>query len=103
MATNFPERVDIVVTSASTVQTLHEQADMVIGADLIAGGATSIDVKAYTVVSTTATSAALAFAGKPGTPSDSLTFNAALAANGLLAVRYVPAGHIPVPPIPPQG
>lgn len=102
MATNFPERQRAVVTAASTVQTLPEQADMVLTVDLLAGGATSVDYKSYSVVSTTATSTAVAFSGVPGSPSDTLTFNAALTAGGGLVVTYVPAGHIPVPVLPPQ-
>ncbi len=102
MAELYPYKWDVLDTSASTKQTLHELADIVERVYLLAGGATSIALKRYTVVSTTATTTAVAFSGTPGAPSDGVTFSAALTAGGVALVRYVPAGHLPVTAIPPQ-
>lgn len=81
-------------TAASATQTIPEaveQVELVIG---LSGGATSIAAETYTVVSGTPAAGQVQFTGAPGSPSDTLTFEDALAANGLLLVTAVPVGAV---------
>lgn len=94
MATLYDQKWDILVATATTTQTLNEQADIVkqvIVKPIDAAAA------AYTVTAAApAASTDVQFTGVPGVPNDGLTFDAALVAGDLIYVLYVPAGQIPV-------
>jgi len=84
----------VVNTANSATQTISEnvvQVESVIG---LAGGATSIAAETYTVVTGSPASGQVQFTGTPQSPSNTLTFEAALAANGLLLVTAIPLGAV---------
>lgn len=83
-------------TAASDAQTLPHEAAAVTSVIGLAGAATSIAAETYTVQAAAPTAAGqVQFTGTPAAPSKTLTFDAALTANGLLIVSYVPVGAIP--------
>ena len=81
-------------TAASATQTLPENVVQVVSVIGLAGGATSISATTYTVVTGTPAAGQVQFTGTPQSPSNTLTFSAALAANGLLLVTAVPLGGL---------
>jgi len=84
----------VINTANSATQTIPEaveQVELVVG---LAGGATSISATTYTVVSGSPSAGQVQFTGAPGSPSNTLTFESALAANGLLLVMAVPIGAV---------
>ncbi len=92
----FETRTVPVVTTATAAQTLPENAVQVLSVVGLDGAATAIAATAYTVQSTAPASATeVQFTGTADTPSNTLTFDAALTAAGLLVVTYVAEGAIP--------
>lgn len=87
----------VINTAASANQTLPDGilAAQVLSVTGLAGGATSIDATSYTVVTGTPAAGDVQFTGLPASPSGTLTFNAALPANGVLLVVYTPPGDVP--------
>jgi len=81
-------------TANSATQTIPEAVEQVVSVIGLAGGATSIAATTYTVVSGTPAAGQVQFTGTPGSPSNTLTFEAALTANGLLLVTAVPVGAV---------
>lgn len=94
---NFSTQWDIVsLSTAGAAQTMNVQADAVLSVYQIAGGATSFEAAALTVVTGAPGSGEVQFTGTPGAPSNTLTLEAAPAdAGGLAYVQYIPAGTIP--------
>jgi hypothetical protein len=85
-------KTKVLVTTASATQTIPaaEYVTQVVG---LAGGATSIAATEYSIIPAAPTSATeVQFTGQPGSPSTTLTFEAALTAAGVLIVEYVPVG-----------
>ena len=88
MARQIP---DIVVSTASTTVTLNNLYAVVRDVYVLAGGATSISPTTYSLAGGTIVPGAPAagqvqFTGTPQDPSNTLTFNAALAANSVVIV-----------------
>lgn len=81
-------------TAASATQSLPEPSIGVKSVIGLAGGATSIAAETYTVVSGAPAAGQVQFTGTPSAPSSTLTFDAALAANGLLIVSYLGVGDL---------
>lgn len=88
--------VTFVVNSAAAAQTLPYgiTAAQVLGASLVAGGATAFAATALTVVTGAPTSSEIQFTGTPTAPSATVTLSAAPAANGQLTVAYVAPGQV---------
>ncbi len=92
----FTTRTATINTAALATQTLPEEAVQVLAIVGLAGGATAIAATTYTVQSTAPASATeVEFTGSANAPSETLTFDAALTANGVLFVTYVPVGAVP--------
>ena len=91
---NLQRRFTLIVATASTTQTLPEQAVKVNSVTQITGSATWAAPTKYTIVKGTPASGQVQFTGTPQSPSNSLIFSAALTAGDLLLVDYVPAGAI---------
>lgn len=88
-------KIAYINTAATSAQTLPEPAVEVKGAVLLIGGATAIAATSYTVVQSSPSSSEIEFTGTTASPSSTITFSAAAAANGLLLVEYVPVGALP--------
>ena len=85
-------KMAVVPTKATTAQTIPA-AEAVTGVWGLAGGATAVALTTYTVQASAPASAdEVQFTGKPGAPSKTLTFDAALTDGGLVLVEYVPVG-----------
>ena len=90
------ERVAVINTAASATQNLPVEAVNVSSVVGLAGAATSIAATTYTVqTAAPGSSSEVQFTGTPDNPSKTLTFDAALTANGLLLVTYSAVGDLP--------
>jgi len=87
-------RTCFINTQATATQNLPEPAAEVLTVIGLAGGATSIAATTYTVTSSAPSTGQVQFTGTPESPSNTLTFSAALTANGVLMVMYRPVGTI---------
>lgn len=92
---NVTTQTATLVTSAALTATLPENAVRVISVVGLTGGATAIDATSYPVVSGAPAAGQVQFTGTTSNANDTLTFEADLAANGLLLVTYVPEGALP--------
>lgn len=88
--------VTFVVDSAAAAQTLPYgiTAAQVLGAILVAGGATSFAATDLTAVTGTPSSSEIQFTGTPTAPSGTVTLSAAPASAGQLTVAYVAPGNV---------
>ena len=85
----------VINTAASVTQTLPEKAVEVKNIIGLAGAATSIAATGYTIQTAAPASATeVQFTGTPNSASDTLTFDAALTANGVLLAEIVPVGDL---------
>ena len=79
----------------TTGQTLPEPAARVLAVNVLDPAAANPNTLInYPVVSAAPAAGQVQFTGRPEAPSSTLTFNAALTANSLVLVDYVPVGQI---------
>lgn len=83
-----------VVTTATAAQTLPQKVARVNSVIGVTGGA-SVAATSYTVVTGAPGAGDVQFSGTPQNPSDTLTFNAAQVAAGVLLVDVDVPGDIP--------
>lgn len=87
----------VINTAASATQALPDGlvAAQVLSVTGLAGGATSVAATNYAVVTGAPAAGDVQFTGTPAAPSGTLTFNAALTANGVLLVVFTAPGDVP--------
>lgn len=91
-------RTAVISCTATTNQTLPENAVLIVNAYYLNGNATAglpITGQKLTVVTAAPSAGQIQFTGTPQSPSNTVTLSAAPTAGMQLAVQYVPQGALP--------
>ena len=79
---------------STTTYTLPVPADYVNMVGVVKNGATAFTVSVFTVTDGTAGSGTVHFAGSPGNPARTVTFETAPVTGSLTMIEYIPAGTL---------